>query len=73
VSSKTIARLENGTTSEDGADASLVMALCQLYGSDPDTVSVPITERALREKQLYNAVILRYAHMDFYLPESIPA
>lgn len=68
VSSKTISRLENGTTSEDGADASLVMALCQVYGVDPDLISVPITERALREKRLYNDVIPRYAHLGSDLP-----
>jgi transcriptional regulator with XRE-family HTH domain len=59
VSERTIGRLETGVTPEESADASLVIALCGLYGVNPDTISVPITERALRERQVYSDVILR--------------
>lgn len=52
VSARTVGRLENGTTSEEAADEALVVALCQVYDVEPDTISVAITERAGRLRDL---------------------
>ncbi len=48
VSTKTIHRLEDGTTSEDAADERLVVALCRVYDVEPKAISEQVAHRADR-------------------------